>query len=484
MSKKVLIIEDSKSFASLVAGTLKLRHQYESTIAPTLADAKALLEEDADLYLSAIVDLNLPDAPNGEAVELTSKYKIPSIVFTGQLSEGLREDIFSKGVSDYVLKTGQYNIDYVVDAIHRFECNRNVKVLVVDDSITARRQMKRLLLTQCYQVIEAESGLAAIGALKDNPDVSITITDCHMEGMDGFELTKTIRQTRTKESMAIIGVSSQGGSSISAQFIKHGADDFIVKPFIQEEFTCRINKNAETLEHFAHLQALNNQKNFLMGMAAHDIRNPLGIIDRIVKRAISSNPAPERLEEYLKMIEHSCGGLLELLTDILEISRLEGKEIVMEKELSPIERILNERIDMVKPRSIEKEIGIISDFKDSYVLPIDHKRVAQVIDNFISNALKFSPQGSTVTVKTEAQKDKVIISVYDQGPGVNEDEQALLFDAFSQLSARPTGGESSTGLGLAICKSIVESHGGTIGYERIENAGSRFYFSLPITVTT
>jgi len=480
MIKSVLIIEDSRSFASLVAGTLMHRHRHESVIADTLAKAKELLEEHGDDFIAAVVDLNLPDAPHGEAVELTSDFNIPSVVFTGQISEGLREDIFSKGVSDYVLKAGQHSIDYVVDAVHRFVCNRKVKVLVVDDSRTARRHMKRLLVTQCYNVIEAESGPEALAALEENPDISITITDCHMDGMNGFELTQTIRKARARETMAIVGVSSQGGSSITAQFIKSGADDFIVKPFLQEEFTCRINKNAETLEHFAHLKALNDQKNFLMGMAAHDIKNPLGIINRVVKRARNGNPSAERLTEYLSMVEDTTDNLLELLGEILEISRLEGKEIAINKEPNLIDSLLNERIQMVVPRSKEKNINIITEFSGEQSLPIDHARICQVTDNFLSNALKFSPPGSTVTVSFTTGKKEVTVNVCDEGPGVNADEETLLFEAFSQLSARPTDGESSTGLGLAICKSIVEAHDGTIGYQRLPDVGSRFYFSLPL----
>ena len=480
MTKDVLIIEDSRSFSSLVAGALKQRYQYQSIIAGTYADAEVILKERSGQFLAAIVDLNLPDAPKGEAVELTSQYNIPSIVFTGQLSDGLREDIFSKGVSDYVLKSGRHNIDYVVDAVRRFETNRNVKVLVVDDSMTARRQMKRLLLTQCYQVVEADGGLSALGALEEHPDISITITDCHMDGMDGFELTKEIRRTRAKESMAIIGVSSQGGSSVSAQFIKHGADDFIVKPFIQEEFNCRVNQNTETLEHFAHLKSLSNQKNFLMGMAAHDIRNPLGIIGRVVKRAQDPNTSPERLKEYLEMVDHSCGGLLELLDDILEISQLEGKNINLNKELAPIEPLLAERIQLAAPLSEEKQIKIASDFQENDSIPLDHKRISQIVDNLISNALKFSPNESTIAISVKKEKDAMVVSIVDQGPGVAE-EESLLFEAFTQLSAKPTGGESSTGLGLAICKSIVDAHGGKIGYEKLSDKGSRFYFSLPLS---
>lgn len=479
MSNEVLIIEDSRSFASMISNTLIQRFQYAPVIAETHAEAEALLAENPDRFFVSIVDLNLPDAPNGEAVTLTTSKKIPSIVFTGQLNEGLREDIFSRGVSDYVLKSGKHNIDYVAELVHRFDCNRSIKVLVVDDSTTARRQMKRLLLTQCYQVAEAESGLTALAVLENNPDISIVITDCHMDGMDGFELTQTLRQTHPKERMAIIGVSSQGGSSISARFIKSGADDFIVKPFIQEEFTCRINKNSETLELFAHLGELSAQKNFLMGMAAHDIRNPLGIINRIVKRALGSNTSEERMTEYLGMILKSSENLLELLGDILEISKLEGKEIAIDIEELTIETLLCERIDILQPRALEKGITIATALTANVAVPIDANRISQVVDNLLSNALKFSTQGTTVTVSTEIQENDLIVSVCDQGQGINDDEQPLLFEAFTQLSAKPTDGESTTGLGLAICKSIIQAHKGKIGYERTQD-GSCFYFALPL----
>lgn len=194
MSKKVLIIEDSRSFAALVSTTLKQRAGYESEIAETLAAGDAILKAGANDFFAAIVDLNLPDAPEGEAVDLVNQYELPSIVFTGQLSDGLREDILSKGISDYVLKSGQYNIDYVVDTIRRFEQNKDVKVLVVDDSKMARKQMTRLLVSQCYQVLEADSGLVALSILQENPGISMVITDCHMEGMDGFELTQNLEK--------------------------------------------------------------------------------------------------------------------------------------------------------------------------------------------------------------------------------------------------------------------------------------------------
>lgn len=479
MSKKVLILEDSKSFASLVAATLRQRHGYESDIAETLAIGRELLTHKSAQYLAAIVDLHLPDAQEGEAVDLVKEYNLPPIVFTGQMSDGLREDILSKGVSDYVVKSGQYNIDYVVDCIHRVDENRSIKVLVVDDSRTARNQMIRLLQSQCYNVIEAESGLVALNLLSEHPDVKVVITDCYMDGMDGFELTQKLREKYSKDEMSIIGVSSQSGSSVSAQFIKCGANDFIVKPFIQEEFNCRVNQNAEILSNFAHLKALNAQKNFLMGMAAHDIRNPLGVISNVIKRIVSTQPELEKINEYMSMVDRSCDGLLELLGEILELSRLEGKEVVLEKGDVCFASLLKERAAIADTHAKEKNITLELSIGANPTISCDARRIAQVIDNLLSNALKFSPHGSAVSVLLQIQDGCLLIQVKDQGPGVKPDEEHLLFGAFAQLSAQPTGGESSSGLGLAICKSIVDAHSGEVGYERLEG-GSCFYVQLPI----
>ncbi|MCG8668649.1 MAG: hybrid sensor histidine kinase/response regulator [Pseudomonadales bacterium] len=479
MAKKVLILEDSKSFAALLATTLKQRQGYESEIAASLQAGEAILKERSASFFAVIVDLNLPDAPHGEAVDMVNEYHLPNIVFTGQLSEGLREDILAKGVSDYVLKSGQYNIDYVVDTIRRFELNKEVKVLVVDDSRIARKQMTRLLESQCYQVLDAESGLVALNMLEENPGISLVITDCHMEGMDGFELTQKLRETYPKEEMSIIGVSSQSGSSISAQFIKSGANDFIVKPFIQEEFNCRVNQNAETLANFAHLKALNAQKNFLMGMAAHDIRNPLGIISKVVKRIVTTQPEREKLNEYMDMVDRSCDGLLNLLGEILDLSRLESKDVILDKGDFHLADILKERVELAATHANEKKITLDVALAANPVVSCDGKRIAQVIDNLLSNALKFSPNGSAVNVQLVAAENEVRLNIIDQGPGVKTDEEGMLFGAFAQLSAKPTGGESSSGLGLAICKSIVAAHGGEVGYERLE-AGSCFYFQLPL----
>ena len=158
--KKILIIEDTKSFAGILEFAIKDTHGFETVVAADFKSAQNILEQHADDFFLAIIDLNLPDAPNGEAVGMVLQHKIAGIVFTGQLSDALREDMIAAGVTDYVCKQGQHNIEYVVAQTKRIYRNFNTKVLVVDDSRVARGVMRKLLNIQRYQVLEAERDMA------------------------------------------------------------------------------------------------------------------------------------------------------------------------------------------------------------------------------------------------------------------------------------------------------------------------------------
>jgi len=147
-----------------------------------------------------------------------------------------------------VLKEGKYSYVYVDKVLRRLIKNQDIKVLVVDDSSTARKFVVNLLKKHLYDVVEAADGVDAIKAILGNPDINMLITDYHMPQMDGFQLIKTLRTKYEKSELVIIGVSSEGDGGLSAKFIKNGASDFLKKPFNHEEFYCRVTHNVELLE--------------------------------------------------------------------------------------------------------------------------------------------------------------------------------------------------------------------------------------------
>ena len=151
----VLIVEDSNLFASLLAQRVQARLGLPTERACDLHETKLRLESRPGGYFAALLDLNLPDAPNGEVVDLVTRHSVPSIIFTGSFNDEIRDIIWSKQIVDYVVKESPQTIEYIVDLLERLRRNRAIKALVVDDSRTARNLIGSLLRVHQYQVVEA-----------------------------------------------------------------------------------------------------------------------------------------------------------------------------------------------------------------------------------------------------------------------------------------------------------------------------------------
>ncbi|GGY73405.1 diguanylate cyclase [Cellvibrio zantedeschiae] len=246
--KKVLIVEDSDMVIKVLRHLMAQYPHYQALFAANMAQAQEIVEQHPQDIFAALVDLNLPDAPDGEIVDYALSQKIPTIVLTGSYDEKKREHLFAKGIVDYVTKEGRYAYNKAVDLIHRLEKNEQIKVLVVDDSDMSRKHVSNLFRRHLFQVVEAKDGVDAIKVLLDNQDVRLLITDYNMPRMDGFELVKNLRYKYDKTDLIMIGVSGESTEALSAKFIKHGANDFLRKPFHPEEFYCRIIHNLEYLE--------------------------------------------------------------------------------------------------------------------------------------------------------------------------------------------------------------------------------------------
>ena len=219
----------------------------------TLADAKARLASNHD-YFAALVDLTLPDAPDGEALDEVLQWHIPAIVMTASFSEEKRDELLERGLVDYIIKDSKTSFNYVVSLLRRLYLNQFISVLVVEDSFTGMqfvtKQLRRWLLT----VHEAADRAEALAILNKHPEIRMILADYHMPVMNGMELVKALREKKDKEELAIIGISAINEKSLSARFIKYGANDFLTKPFSPEELQCRINHNLETLELLAKLR--------------------------------------------------------------------------------------------------------------------------------------------------------------------------------------------------------------------------------------
>ena len=247
MYKKILIVEDIKSISNFIRRQIDAKLHFEAKCAYSFADTRKILESEDDFFV-ALLDLNLPDAPDGEVVDFVLAKKIPSIILTATFDEGIRDNILEKNVVDYVVKSGLHSLVHVIYLVQRIYRNQFIKVLIVDDSRSFRNYYQSLLVTHKFNVVLADDGQKALEVLKDNPDIKLVITDYNMPVMDGFELVTNIRNQYDKNEIAIIGVSAQESGILSAKFLKSGANDFLTKPFEKEEFYARVTQNIEMLE--------------------------------------------------------------------------------------------------------------------------------------------------------------------------------------------------------------------------------------------
>jgi len=248
--KKFLLVEDSQIVIKIIKHINDSSTRFQYDIATSFAEAKSLIKANgADTYLAAVVDLNLPDAPNGEVVDYTLTQSMPTIVLTGNYDEEKREKMLEKKIVDYIVKESRFSYEYVMKLIHRLHKNQNIKILVADDSKVSRNYISSLLKTHLYQVITADDGDTALEIINKDPDIKLLITDYNMPRMNGFDLVKNIRREVSKNDLVIIGLSGEGDGKLTAKFIKNGANDFLRKTFSHEEFHCRLMHNIEGIEY-------------------------------------------------------------------------------------------------------------------------------------------------------------------------------------------------------------------------------------------
>lgn len=257
----VLIIEDSHLQAKIIRNHIQLYTTFPVLMAHSLAEAEAVLSQQAEHIYVAVVDLNLPDAPDGEAVDLCLHWKVPTMVLTATFNEDIRNSFIQRCVVDYFFKGSIQDMNPMITSMERIYHNQQVSVLVVDDSRSQRRQVRTLLEVQQLNVLEAANGQEALEMLAANPHVSLMITDFQMPCMDGMELIRQVRQTKSSHNLAIIAMSAVGSGALTAQFLKNGANDFLTKPFEVEEFYWRVNQTLEMLDLLKRVQSQHEGKN-------------------------------------------------------------------------------------------------------------------------------------------------------------------------------------------------------------------------------
>lgn len=244
-----------------------------------------------------------------------------------------------------------------------------------------------------------------------------------------------------------------------------------------------VNLQRELIKKTAELGRLNDLKNQFLGMAAHDLRNPLGSILSYSQFVLSSanGRLNEEEQEFLRLISSQADFMLDIVTDLLDIAAIESGKLQLDRRSTNLAELIAHVIAIYRPIAANKQMEIAQEVAGSPppLLLLDHSRLEQVLSNLFSNAIKYSEPNTTVTVTVTDGEDEVRIAVSDQGQGIPAGELSRLFQPFSTTSVKATAGEKSTGLGLTIAKRVIEANGGRIAVQSTQGSGSTFTLTLP-----
>ncbi len=229
------------------------------------------------------------------------------------------------------------------------------------------------------------------------------------------------------------------------------------------------------------LRRLDAIKSRFLGMVAHDLRNPIASIQMSAELLADPEASldPDERQVFLSDINRQAGYMVDLIDDLLDVTKIESGRLDLHKEAIGVCEFLGDTVRRHANLAARKSIAVTLKSRQQGIVQADRKRLRQVLDNLISNAVKFSPAGTAVEVSYRRERGSWRVEVIDQGPGLTDADHQTLFEYFSTLSAKPTGGENSTGLGMAITRRVVEAHGGEVGVDSRPGTGSTFWFTIP-----
>ena len=366
-------------------------------------------------------------------------------------------------------------------------------VLIVDDNADIRKYIA-LILKNRYLTLEAIDGEDALNKVrKYNPD--IILSDVAMPTMDGIEFCRLLRADSVHNSIPLIFLTAKTGEESLIEGLEAGADDYLSKPFNAKELIARLNNVlklhtqekelkkllGELQTAYNEVRAANELKTELLGVASHDLKNPLQAIIGYVE-IIQSTQVNQTVSDRLSKIRQSAERMVKLVNNLLDTSALEsGKLNLLFKPVTLadlLKQVIENNVTQARIKSQIIELKFNGNTK--ILVEGDEERLRDAFDNLINNAVKYSGSGKKIEVNAVESHYHVRVEIKDEGPGLTEDDKKKLFGKFQRLSAKPTAGESSTGLGLSIVKDIIELHNGKIWAESKLGRGTSFFVEIPV----
>jgi two-component system sensor histidine kinase/response regulator len=364
-------------------------------------------------------------------------------------------------------------------------------ILVVDDVSKNLQVVGTLLRREGYRFAPATSGPQALERVRvERPD--LILLDLMMPDMDGLEVCRRLKADPHTQRVPIIFLTASNEMEHLVQGFEAGAVDYITKPFNPPELLARVRTHLELKHARERLRELNEEKNEFMGIVAHDLRNPLGAItgyaEMILEQTedLQQTAPPDQFARAVKEVNEcsvrvrdASRRMAEMVQNLLDANRIERGELKLKLAPTDLTALAAAVADSQRLRAAAKQQSIHVETAGAPVDALaDPSVMAQVLENLLSNAIKYSPPGKQIALRINQTPEGVCCEVQDQGPGLNAEDRQKLFGKFARLSAKPTGGELATGLGLSIVKRLVEAMNGKVWCESEPGLGATFIVAL------
>ena len=356
----------------------------------------------------------------------------------------------------------------------------SARILVVDDQPANIQIVGGMLGKLGCEIVPASDGATALKRLALRvPD--LILLDVLMPGMDGVEVCRRIRSEPAWTDIPIIFLSAADDKDLIVRALKAGGVDYVTKPFNHAEMVLRVRTHLALKAARDQLKRLAEDKDELMGILTHDMKNHLGGMQMSARllRDRMEKSGDRKLEQLCENICHSTGQLLGFVKEFLANASADHGITYTAQPVNLNEAVTRARQDYeeaARRKSLELELALPA---EAVMVSADRTALGQVLDNLLSNAVKFSPPGKKITMSVSLAGKGAEVAVRDQGPGFSDEDKTRMFRRYGRLSARPTGGEPSTGLGLSIVKKLVQNMDGELICESAPGAGATFRVQLP-----
>ncbi len=361
-------------------------------------------------------------------------------------------------------------------------------ILIVDDNPANVTLISSHIKKQNYEFSIATNGNRALELAEEIlPD--LILLDVMMPGMSGFEVIEKLKANELTKMIPVIFLTAATEQEDMVKGFNLGAVDYITKPFNASELYARVRTHLRLQQYQRRvnydnivLERLNNEKNEILGIVAHDLKNPIYNISMLAKLILSEKDmSRDEIEEFSTDILTSTEKMLQLIMDLLDVNAIATGKIYVHIEEYNIVRIITEIATLFAERAKKKDIVLHwTPPKDEIVLKTDSRALLHILDNIVSNAVKYTNPGKNVFINVELIEKEIVISIKDEGQGFSEQDKEKMFNRYQKLSAQPTGDEHSSGLGLSIVKKYLDLINAKIELESVFGEGSTFYIKLPI----